>query len=103
MQSSSPPPNASPVIAATTGFDEVSISDSNSVREGLADMAGKPNSPTSAPPQNAVADPAITTAPIDASFVARSSPSATAVRKPTPKALTGGFFRVITATAPREV
>src|ERR1700731_3442412 len=103
MDSSSPPPSAGPLIAATTGLDEFSINAHKSAKEGLADMAGKPKSPTTAPPLNALPDPHITTAPNDPSPVARSTPSAMAVRNPWLKALTGGFFSVITATAPREV
>src|SRR5258708_23584666 len=103
MASSSPPPNASPLIAATTGLGELSINANKSAKEGLADMAGNPNSPTSAPPQNALPDPTITTARIDPSPSARSTPSAMAVRSPLLNALTGGFFRVMTATAPWEL
>jgi hypothetical protein len=91
------------LTAATTGLGEFSINANKSAKDGLADMAGNPNSLTSAPPQNALPDPTITTARIDSSPVARSTPSATAVRRPRLKALTGGFFKVITATAPREV
>jgi hypothetical protein len=90
-------------MAATTGLDEFSINANKSVKDGLADMTGNPNSLTSAPPQNALPDPTITTARIDSSAVARSTPSAMAVRSPTLKALTGGFFKVMTATGPREV
>src|SRR6266478_4209219 len=103
MASSSPPPNASPLIAATTGLGALSINANKSAKDGLADMAGNPNSLTSAPPQNALPDPTITTARIDSSAMARSTPSAMAARSPTFKALTGGFFKVMTATAPREV
>src|SRR5229473_5921595 len=103
MASSNPPPNASPLIAATTGLGEFSIDANRSVKDGLADMAGNPNSLTSAPPQNALPDPAITTTRIDSSRLARSTPSALAVRSPRLKALTGGLVKVITATAPREV
>src|SRR5260370_38265936 len=103
MASSSPPPNASPLIAATTGLGELSINANKSAKEGLADMAGNPNSPTSAPPQNALPDPAITPARIDASPPARPTPAAMAGPRPTPKALTGGVLRVMTATAPPAV
>src|ERR1700730_3853353 len=103
MASSSPPPSASPLIAATTGYGDFSINKNKPARDGRADMAGNPNSLTSAPPQNAPPDPTITTARIDSSPAARSTPSAMAVRSPDPKALTGGFFKVITATAPCEV
>ena len=51
----------------------------------------------------AVPDPMMTTARIDSSPFARSTPSAIAARNPRLKALTGGFFRVITATARCEV
>ena len=40
-------------------------------------MAGKPNSLTSAPPQNVAPAPVSTTAPTEASPAARSRPSAT--------------------------
>src|SRR5258708_31418255 len=103
MASSSPPPNASPLIAAPTGLGELSISANKSAKDGLADMAGNPNSLTSAPPQNALPDPTFTTAQIDSSPVARSPPAAMAVRRPRLRPLAGGFFQVTAITEPRAV
>ena len=93
MASSSPPPNASPLIAAITGLVEFSICANKSAKDGLADMAGKPNSLTSAPPQNALPDPMMTTARIDSSSPARSTPSAMAARKPRPKRIDGRILQ----------
>ena len=87
-------------MAATTGFEQFSTTAIRLSRFGSASAFGEPNSLMSAPPENALPAPVMTTALTAVSFSARSMPAAAALRVSRPRPLTGGLFKVMTATAP---
>ncbi len=94
--SSSPPPSAAPLIAATTGLRSPSIP---SITSGsIGGTGGLPNSVMSAPPEKVRPSAAITIAVTPESASARRSASASAVRTAAPSALTGGLTMRSTAT-----
>ncbi len=94
--SSSPPPKATPWIAATTGFLQPSRISSTSCSDG--DMGGLVNSVMSAPPEKPRPAPISTMALTPGSASAAFTPSATAVRTAIDRAFTGGESSVTIAT-----
>ncbi len=88
-------------IAAITGFAQFSTWTMTCRRCGSAEAAGVLNSLMSAPPENALPAPISTIARTAASASARSSPATIPWRSAWPRPLTGGLFRVMTATSPR--
>src|SRR5574337_1225768 len=88
-------------IAATTGLPKSSSARISVCRFGSACTLGESNSRMSAPPENALPPPVITTAWIAGSACARAIPSAMPRRVSQPSPLTGGLFIVMTATPSR--
>ena len=85
-------------MAATTGIGMSSTADMTCRR--LGSCVGCPNSVMSAPPLNARAVPARTTALTEASPRRLSSAARMPLRSARPSAFTGGLFIVRTATSP---
>src|SRR5712691_3474665 len=88
-------------MAATTGLGDASTAWMTACKEGSAVICGVPNSRMSAPAEKLFPAPARTTALTPGSAAARSRPSTIPRRSAWPRPLTGGLFKVITATAPR--
>ena len=87
-------------IAATTGLVEPSATLIRVCSVGSVSAFGELNSLMSAPPENALPAPVMTIALTASSASALRMPSTAAVRVARPSPLTGGLFRVMTATLP---
>ncbi len=100
MASSSPPPSATPLKAASTGLRQAATRASTVGKMGSADWAGVPSSATSAPAEKARSLPA-STMPRTAGSDSAASSACTMKRRSTRLRLfTGGWDRLTTATSP---
>ncbi len=90
-----------PLTAAITGLVDASTLSITCSRLGCASAAGVLNSLMSAPPENTLPVPVITTARTSSSRSARPSPSIKLLRVVCPNPLTGGLSICSTATSPR--
>src|SRR5258706_4502914 len=91
-----------PLIAAIVGLPDPSTASMSSSRLGTAIAAGVLNSLISAPPENTLSVPVITTTRTAASTSARCSDSSTPLRTACARPLIGGLSIWITAVASRR-